>query len=441
MDFLTLALFCAALLACIALNISILFALAFGLALFLLDGRRKGFTLRELASMSFEGIYTIRKMLLTFVLIGILTAFWRAAGTISVIVCSASALIRPSVFLLMTFLLNCAVSVLTGTAFGTGATMGVICATMAQTMGIDLWLVGGAVLSGAYFGDRCSPVSTSALLVSELTGTSIYDNIRRMLRSALVPFLLSCAIYTAVGLTTAHTGEMMNLRTLFDREFVFHPAAFIPAAVILLLSLLHVNVRLTMTASIVAAVPVCIFIQGNELPALLKTALLGFTAADAEVGAMVNGGGIISMLKVIGIVCLSSSYTGIFRKTGLLDKIKTGIELLAAKTTSYTAMLVTSILGCMVACNQTLTIMLTSQLCAGLKNDSSDYALNLEDTAVVTAPLIPWSIACSVTLTAVGAPSNAILLACFLYLLPAWRTAISFLKPIGTVPRVHPVHR
>ena len=428
MELLILGIFSAALLGCIILDISILYALAFGLVLFLLYGRHKGFSGQELAAMAFEGIYTIRNMLLTFVLIGVLTAFWRAAGTISLIVLSASALIRPSIFLLMTFLLNCAVSVLTGTAFGTSATMGVICATMAQTMGIDLWLVGGAVLSGAYFGDRCSPVSTSALLISELTDTVIYDNIRRMIRSALVPFLLSCAVYALVGFAASHAGTMMDLRSLFDREFVFHIAAFVPAAVILLLSALRVNVRLTMTASILAALPLCVFLQGIPLKELLRTAVFGFTAADAEVGAMINGGGIVSMLKVIGIVCLSSSYSGIFRKTGLLDSVKRGIEILAEKTTAYTAMLATSVIGCMVACNQTLTIMLENQLCQGLKKNPSDYALNLEDTAVITAPLIPWSIACTVTLTAVGAPAKAIFLACFLYLLPLWRAGESVFR-------------
>ena len=134
------------------------------------------------------------------------------------------------------------------------------------------------------------------------------------------------------------------------------------------------------------------------------------------------------MLKVIGIVCLSSSYSGIFRKTGLLDSVKRGIEILAEKTTAYTAMLATSVIGCMVACNQTLTIMLENQLCQGLKKDPSDYALNLEDTAVITAPLIPWSIACTVTLTAVGAPAKAIFLACFLYLLPLWRAGESVFR-------------
>ena len=162
MELLVISLFCFALLLCVLLNFSILYALVGGLCIFLLYGVRKGFTWRQMIRMSFAGVKTAKNVLLTFFLIGILTALWRAAGTIPTIVCYASSLFQPSLFLLMSFLLNCVVSVLTGTAFGTAATMGVICATMAVTMGIPLVLVGGTVLSGVYFGDRCSPVSTSA---------------------------------------------------------------------------------------------------------------------------------------------------------------------------------------------------------------------------------------------------------------------------------------
>ena len=194
MEWLILGIFSVSLLICIGFDLSILWALAFGLLLFLLYGRKKGFSWRELTGMAVNGVKTVRNILITFLLIGILTALWRAGGTIPVIVSYAAGWIRPSVFLLMTFLLNCGISFLIGTSFGTSATMGVICATMGNAMGVSPVLTGGAVLSGVYFGDRCSPVSTSALLVATVTGTDIYRNISRMLRTALIPFLVSCGM-------------------------------------------------------------------------------------------------------------------------------------------------------------------------------------------------------------------------------------------------------
>lgn len=428
MAWLTLGAFCAGLVVCLLLDAPILYALAFGLALFLLYGRKRGFSWRELWKMTIDGALTVKNILITFVLIGVLTALWRAAGTIPTIVCYASVLIRPSVYLLMTFLLNCGVSVLTGTSFGTGATMGVICATMGAAMGVDLRLIGGAVLSGVYFGDRSSPVSTSALLVAELTHTDIFDNLRRMVRTAFIPFLASCAFFGVLGVLGTHGGDVPDLRTVFARGFTLHWAALLPAVVILLLSVLRLNVKVAMLASIAAAIPLCLALQHVAPGELFRIALTGYRAPDAELAAMLNGGGVTSMLRVSGIVCISSSYSDIFRKTGLLDGVKRAIEALAARTTPYAAMLCTSIFGGMAACNQSLDTILTYQLCLGLEEDKGDYALNLEDTAIVVAPLIPWSIAGGVPLSAVGAPTSAILFAAYLYLLPLWRLILSFAK-------------
>lgn len=426
MEWIVLGLFCTGLLLCIVLDFSILYALGAGLVLFWLYGKYKGFSWGALFEMSLSGVKTVKNILITFLLIGLLTALWRDAGTIPVIVCYATRLIRPSIFLLMTFLLNCGVSILTGTAFGTAATMGVICATMANTMGIDLMLVGGAVLSGVFFGDRCSPVSTSALLVAELTGTNIFQNIKGMVRTAMVPFLATCGIYTLIGIFTVGDGQVPDLQSMFGREFALSWVALLPAVVILVLSLMQVNVKKAMSLSILTALPISLLVQGTtvaELPALLFS---GYKAADPQVAAMINGGGIMSMVRVACIVSLSSAFSGIFRSTGLLDSIKQAIGKLSARTNPFAATMCTSLVAGMIACNQTLAIMLTNQLCDDLEPDNAKRAMNLENTAVVLSALVPWSIASGVPLASVGGPARSILLACFLYLLPLWRLLVEY---------------
>ena len=171
MELLFLALFAASLIACVVTGASVVFALIFGYILFFSYGLIHGKSVKEMLRFSRNGIFTVKNVLLTLLLISMLTAIWRACGSIAYIVYYASAICTPSVMLLASFLLCCLISFLTGTSFGSAATIGVICMTMANSMGIPPFLTGGAILAGIFFGDRCSPVSTSALLVSELTKT------------------------------------------------------------------------------------------------------------------------------------------------------------------------------------------------------------------------------------------------------------------------------
>lgn len=418
MEVLTIGIFCALLIICIITGKSILYALLAGLIIFSLYGKKQGYSWRQISRMALQGVWKVKNILLTFILIGMLTALWRQAGTIPAIICYTVHLIKPSTFLLMTFLLNCLISVLTGTALGTAATIGVVCATMASALGIPSWMTGGAILSGVYFGDRCSPVSTSALLVAELTETGIYTNIKNMIKSALAPFTITCILYLTVSIQLHGKTEMPDLGHAFGSEFRLSWIALLPAAVILLLSVVQAGVKIAMIASIVTAIPVCIGLQNmafTELPELL---LNGFHSTDVTVAAMLNGGGITSMLKVGAIVCISSSYSGIFQATGILNGFQKMVCLLADRTKPYFAVLVTSILTSVMASNQTLAIMLTDQLCSRTEPDKLRFANNLEDSAVLIAPLVPWSIACAVPLTAAGAPGYSVLFAVFLYLLP-----------------------
>ena len=204
MELLFLALFAASLIACVVTGASVVFALIFGYILFFSYGLIHGKSVKEMLRFSRNGIFTVKNVLLTLLLISMLTAIWRACGSIAYIVYYASAICTPSVMLLASFLLCCLISFLTGTSFGSAATIGVICMTMANSMGIPAFLTGGAILAGIFFGDRCSPVSTSALLVSELTKTDLFSNIRNMTRSAPVPFILSCVLYGILGFSV-HT--------------------------------------------------------------------------------------------------------------------------------------------------------------------------------------------------------------------------------------------
>ena len=133
-----------------------------------------------------------------------------------------------------------------------------------------------------------------------------------------------------------------------------------------------------------------------------------------------GGGGIISNMKVVAIVGISSCYSGIFKGTDFLHGIKEYIQKLNSRITPFGTTLLTSFVTAAVSCNQTLSIMLTNQLCGESHPDKKEFALSLENSAVIVAALIPWSIASAIPLGFIDAPIQSVCAAFYLYLLPIW---------------------
>lgn len=415
-----LSLFAMALLGCVVFDISVVGALLFGYLLFFGYGLFRHCTVRNLVQQSLKGIGTVQNILISMLLIGSITALWRASGTIAMIVQYTTQFLAPAFVLCLVFLLCCLLSCLTGTAFGTAATMGVISMTIATSMGVPAVLSGGAVLAGSYFGDRCSPMSTSALLTSTLTDIAPFENLRGMLGSTAVPFGITCALYLVLGWWFQPQAD--TLVTVFDfgAHFNLHPLVLLPAVLIIVLSLLQLPIKRIMCMSIVLAIAITVGIQQVSLTDTLRIAIYGFAPADATLSALLGGGGVVSMLSVVAVVGISSCYAGLFAESRFLDNFVQHIHYLATRCNAYVAVLVTSVLVSMVACNQTLAIMLTHQLCRDVEPDRHRMAQYLSNSAVVIAPLVPWSIAGAVPLSSVGAPLSSMVAACFLYVLPIY---------------------
>lgn len=417
MEFLALALFCVELVACIALDIPLFAALCVGFAIFMGYGLMCRFKPMALFKMAFSGIATIRNIAIVMLLVGALTALWRACGTIATIVGFSAGALHPAVFLPAAFLLCCMVSILIGTSLGTAATMGVICMTIGNAIGIDPMFCGGAILAGSYFGDRCSPVSTSALLVAEITHTCLYDNLKAMFRTGIIPLVTSIAIYFCIGFFSP-LGTIPNISSVFEKYFDTGFLTVLPAIAILALATFRVNVKITMAISIAISIALCVFVQGIPLAGCASILFFGYNA-PSEIANMMSGGGILEMLKMITIVAISLTYAGLFKGTGMLIRIHEKIEKLSARVSPFGSMVLTAMATSMLTCNQTLSIILTNELNSNIMRNNGERALALEDTSVVIAPLVPWTVASLIPLGTIDAPKTCILFACYLWLLPA----------------------
>ncbi|WP_339000758.1 Na+/H+ antiporter NhaC family protein [Fusobacterium animalis] len=420
-------LFSLSLITCLLLKFSVVYALVIGYIIFIIYGLIKRHNLIILIKKSFEGVLTVKNILLVFILIGMITALWRASGTIAFIVYMGSKLVSPSILILLTFLLCSILSVLIGTSLGTAATMGVICVSIGKTMGVNPYYVGGAVLSGIYFGDRCSPMSTSALLIAELTKTNLYTNIKLMIKTSIIPFIVTCLFYLLLGFKSTISNISVNVTEIFKQNYNLNIIVIIPAILIVILSILKINVKKTMLVSIVISFIIAIFIQRDSIVALINYCIFGYHHPNERLNLMMKGGGILSMVNVSLIVGISSSYSGIFKETKMLVSLKKHLKDFSKKTSSYFVIFLSSIISGAIACNQSLGTILTNELCGELV-EKQKMAIILENTIVLLAGLIPWNIAMGVPLKTIGIGVMSGIYAFYLYFLPLWNLFLGVIE-------------
>ena len=420
-------LFSLSLITCLLLKFSVVYALVIGYIIFIIYGLIKRHNLIILIKKSFEGVLTVKNILLVFILIGMITALWRASGTIAFIVYMGSKLISPSILILLTFLLCSILSVLIGTSLGTAATMGVICASIGKTMGVNPYYVGGAVLSGIYFGDRCSPMSTSALLIAELTKTNLYTNIKLMIKTSIIPFIVTCLFYLLLGFKSTISNISVNVTEIFKQNYNLNIIVIIPAILIVILSILKINVKKTMLVSIIISFIIAIFIQRDSIVTLINYCIFGYHHTNEKLNLMMKGGGILSMVNVSLIVGISSSYSGIFKETKMLVSLKKHLKDFSKKTSSYFVIFLSSIISGAIACNQSLGTILTNELCGELV-EKQKMAIILENTIILLVGLIPWNIAMGVPLKTIGIGVMSGIYAFYLYFLPLWNLFLGVIE-------------
>jgi NhaC family Na+:H+ antiporter len=418
-----LVLFFAALLLALTHGVTLVWPLAFGLVCFVLLALRRGHPFLAVVRMARDGAARSLIVIKIFVLIGAITAVWRACGTVPFIVYHGIALIHPDYFILSAFLLCCLVSILLGTSFGTVGTMGIVMIVLARAGGVDIAVAAGAIIAGAYFGDRCSPMSSSASLVAALTGTELYTNLRNMLASTWLPLALAVAGYALLSPGHPLAAVDDRITAEISRTFDLSPVVAAPAVLVLVLAALRVDVKKSMGAGILAGLAIGVLVQHHGPGAMLRFLVFGYESADSGFFAgIIRGGGLISMVNVALIVLLSSAYAGIFAATDLLRDIEAAFAAFNRRVGLYAGTLGIGTLSAAFGCNQTLTVILTHQFQANAYDTRrvSPYrlALDLENTVILISALIPWNIAGAMPAAILAADSAFLPYAFYLWLVP-----------------------
>ena len=405
----------------------IAYPLLIALALLVVVLYRRGFAIAALLKMALAGAKQALPVVYILLLISVLTAVWMAAGTVPALVYYGTQLISPRFFILWAFLLSSGISILIGTSFGTVGTIGIALIVIARSSDIAVNPVAGAIIAGAFVGDRCSPLSSSAHLVATITRTDLYSNLRNMLASSVGPLVLSIIFYTALSLHQPQLAVQIKesaIATELPEVFNLSLISLLPAAIVLLLAGLRVNVKLAMLASIGTGIAIAHSLQQVPLFSIFKFSLFGYKQNNPLLQDVLLGGGFLSMAKATIAVFTSTAFAGIFSGSRILNFTHTWLKHIRTYRQLSRATVVISLFANLFGCTQTIGILLTEQIMRPhyeqhyQNRANSQLALAIEDTATVVAPLVPWNIAGLIPATVLAVGPGFIPYMVYLLLLP-----------------------
>lgn len=409
--------FLASMLACLHFGLTIIWALLLGIVLFFLLAMRNGHTLRVLLAESVRSVRGLMGLVAILLLLGSLTASWRASGTVLLFVYYGVQLISPPLFLLMTFAITCLLSYILGTVFGTAGIMGAIFMTIGAAGGVNPLLTAGAIMSGVYFGDRTSPAAASFLTISVICDQSMTVLLRTLLRTCILPLSLSFILYGILSILNPLQIVDASILHVITDNCRLSPWLLLPAVFILFFPVLRLKLWQAMLLSVATAGTLSVIIQDMPLAELLLTFLRGYHCPNPELGAMIDGGGVLGMIEICVIICLSSMLAPLLQSCGLVELIQPILGRLVKETGPATVSTLMVLLMNALFCNQTSPLYLADAFMRDYYEDHHRFATDLCEASIL-AGVIPWSLACSVPLSFIGAGPACLPFAFFIYLAP-----------------------
>lgn len=353
--------------------------------------------------------------ILILVSVGALVGTWMAAGTIPLMIYYGVQLVDPQWMLVTSFLITAVVSVVTGTSWGSVATMGVALMGIASTLGVSLPATAGAVIAGSYFGDKISPLSDTTNLAPIAAGSTLYEHIFHMFYTTIPATIISLIVYgfigmnadTSVSVSSESVTKMLNQ---LDSMYSWNIMLVIPVVLVLAGSVLKWPTIPVMMGSTVVAGIEAIVLQGISLKNVLASTVSGFNVKmiaapgfDAatctiEVTKLLNRGGMNSIMSTTLLVFCAFVFAAIMSRAGFLDVVLQKI-LSVAKSTG--ALISATVASCLVMAlttgNSYLSILVPGEMfrdaykARGLA--AKNLSRTLEDAGTVFVPLVPWSAA------------------------------------------------
>ncbi len=375
---------------------------------------RLGYTFKEVEESAYQSMLTALQPGMIILTVGILIGSWMASGTVPSIIYYGIQTISPNLFLVIALILCSLVSMATGASWATIGTAGVAMMGVGQSLGIPIGMTGGAVVSGAFFGDKMSPLSDSTNLSAAIVGVKLMDHIKHMLWTTGPAYIISAIIFTVLGFIYSGSSvdaEQVNiLMNYLSENFKFGFIPLLPALIVIILLVMRRPPVSSIFIGALAGGAVALFYQKElTLNAMLDVFYHGYTDSSGVeiVDTLLQQGGLTSMFPLLALYLFALGLGGILYEYGILEAILSEIVIYIKRASQVVVLsMVTSyfllFIGGSFSFSGVMTGTLMKPLFEKYKIPPENLSRLMEDTSTQATPLVPWTAAGLFTSAALG---------------------------------------
>jgi NhaC family Na+:H+ antiporter len=357
---------------------------------------------KEIHEGMVHGINLAMGAILILMVVGTLIGTWISGGIVPSMIFYGLKVLSPGIFLVATLITCSIVSLGTGSSWSTAGTVGVALVGVGQGLGIPVAMVAGAIVSGAYFGDKMSPLSDTTNLAPAVAGTDVFSHVRHMVYTTAPGYILSIVLYGILGARFAgrslDTQNIQIILSTLKENFLIHPVLLIPPLLVIVMVVKKIPPLPALLGGTVIGGIFGMLLQSRSLSDVIAAAQTGFVS-DTGVGMvddLLTRGGLMNMMETVALIICALSFGGIMERTGMLEVLARALLKRVKRVGSLVSVTILSCIGMnAIASDQYIAIVIPGRM---FKNAFEAHNLHpknlsrvLEDSATLSSPLIPWN--------------------------------------------------
>ncbi|MBP6238472.1 MAG: Na+/H+ antiporter NhaC [Saprospiraceae bacterium] len=412
-----------------ALSGSNQFILIIGAAVAAIVGFRNKVSYQQMMEEVGHNVKSTSGAILILLMVGALSGTWLLSGVIPSMIYYGLQILTPSIFLAASLVICSIVSLATGSSWSTSATVGIALIGIGQTMGINPGMTAGAVISGAYFGDKISPLSDTTNLASAMAGAELFDHIKYMLMTTVPSILVALVVFLIIGFNISATGspDISDKLNAIDAAFNISPWLFLVPAVVIFLIIKKTQPLVALLAGALLGGIVAIIAQPEIVVKIAEGTTLDFNTAykgvmkslttktsiettNPELNDLFSAKGMEGMLGTIWLILCAMVFGGVMDAIGALARIS---QALLNMFHTVFGLFASTVLSCLAinvtASDQYLALVIPGKMYKKAFQDKGLHPVNLsrtlEDTGTVTSVLVPWNTCGAYNAGVLGVPT------------------------------------